>query len=243
MILAIDIGNTNIVFGLFKGKKLVKSWRFATYKYTLPQIKGLAQIVICSVVPKIDRSFKEKIKIKYGIEPFFVTAYNIPLNIKLKNKNEIGADRIVDAYAALELYGAPVIVVDFGTATTFDVISKNKDYLGGAITPGIMLARDALHERTAKLPKVEVKMPKLLIGNDTVSAMQSGLYYGYIALVEGMIAKLKAQSSKLKSANVIATGGLASLICKGTRVIDTIDMNLTLKGLYLIGVNNVRRIK
>lgn len=236
MLLAIDIGNTNIVFGLFKGKKLVKTWRFPTYKYSLPQIKGLEQVIVCSVVPKIDRSIKLKLKKKYGVDAYFVNANNIPLKIKLKNKKEIGADRVVDAYAALKLYGAPVIVVDFGTATTFDVVDEKGSYVGGLIAPGVYMARDALYLKTAKLPKVEIKKPKLLIGNDTVSAMQSGLYYGYIALVEGMI-------NKLKKAKVVATGGLAGLICKGTRVIDTIDKDLTLKGLYLIGVNNVRRTK
>ena len=236
MLLAIDLGNTNIVFGFFKGRRLIREWRFPSGKFMLPSIKGpLEQVIVASVVPGKDGSLRKKIKQTYHCAPFFVTASNIPgLKVRLKNKKEIGADRVVDALAAKRLYGVPAIVVDFGTATTFDVISAKGEYLGGAIAPGIAMARDALYEMTAKLPKVKITAPKNVIGKNTVSAMQSGLVYGYVAMVEGMVNKLKTKNSKLKI-KVVATGGLAKLICKHTKVVDRIDAELTLKGLQMIG--------
>ncbi|MBU1026792.1 MAG: type III pantothenate kinase, partial [Candidatus Margulisbacteria bacterium] len=176
MILTIDIGNTCIVFGLFKGKKLVREWRFPTSKFKIPKINHkIKAVIVASVVPGMDRKLSVELRAKGLPNPFFVTAQNVPgLKVKLKNKREIGADRVVDALAAHRLYGGPVIIVDFGTATTFDVVSSKGEYLGGAIAPGISLARDALYNQTAKLPKVEVRAPKSVIGKDTVSAMQSG---------------------------------------------------------------------
>ncbi len=235
MILAIDIGNTNVVFGLFKGKKLVREWRFPTAKYKIPKIKHkIEAVIVASVVPRITEKLKLKIKSMYGCRPFIVTAENIQgLKVKLKNKREIGADRVVDALAAYRLYGGPVIIVDFGTATTFDVVSAKGEYIGGAIAPGIDLARNALHEQTAKLPRIKISAPKNVIGKDTVSAMRSGLVYGYVAMVEGMIARLK-DGEMVRKAKVIATGGRAKLICKYTSVVDRIDEKLTLKGLRII---------
>lgn len=238
MILAIDLGNTNIVFGLFRGKKLVREWRFPTTKFRIPRIRSkVSAVIVASVVPALNRKLRKGIRKEFKRKPFFVSAQNIPrLKVGLKNKREIGADRVVDALAAYTLYKGPLIVVDFGTATTFDAISAKGEYLGGAIAPGIALARDALYEQAAKLPRIKIAAPKRVIGNNTFSAMQSGLVYGYVAMVEGMVAriksKLKARSSKVK---VIATGGLAKLICKYTRVVDKIDEKLTLKGLRMIG--------
>ncbi|MBI5400168.1 type III pantothenate kinase [Candidatus Saganbacteria bacterium] len=248
MLLTVDLGNTNIVFGLFKGEKLVREWRYPTAAIRYPAIKtSIDKIIIASVVPECDSSLRRELYKRYGCLPHFVTAKNIPgLKIKLKKIKEIGADRVVDAYAALKLYGAPVIVVDFGTATTFDVVSAKGEYLGGVIAPGLSLSRDILHERTAKLPKVTIKAPRKVIGTDTVSALQSGLVYGYAAMVEGMIQRIKSEirnpkfeinykSQTLNSKiTVIATGGLAALICKYTDVIDKIDQQLTLKGLQMI---------
>ena len=256
MLLAIDLGNTNIVFGLFKGACLVREWRFPSDKYTLPKIKGqLDRIIVASVVPGADSKLRKRIQEAYQRLPFFVTASNIPgLKVRLKNKKEIGADRVVDALAAKRLYGVPAIVVDFGTATTFDVISAKGEYLGGAIAPGITMARDALYQKTAKLPKVRISPPKSVIGRDTVSAMQSGLVHGYVAMVEGMVKKLKSKiiphplnpplhrrwrggnpSEAREGVRIIATGGLAKLICKHTKVVDRIDAELTLKGLQMVG--------
>ncbi len=236
-VLAIDLGNTNIVFGLFQGKKLVKVWRKQTLKCPMSNFQfPIDEVVICSVVPNLNKKLKKEIKKRFGVIPFFVTAQNIPdLKVRLKNKREIGADRVVDALAVHELYGGPAIIVDFGTATTFDLVSVKGEYLGGAIAPGIDLARDALYEHAAKLPRIKIKAPRGVVGKDTVSAMQSGLVYGYAAMVEGMVKKIKDQGSKFKTAKVIATGGLAGLICKHTKIVDKIDDKLTLKGLALIG--------
>ncbi|MFA4844212.1 MAG: type III pantothenate kinase [Candidatus Margulisiibacteriota bacterium] len=250
MLLAIDIGNTNIVFGVFAGKKIVKQWRVSTPKTTLqslPAIKGIDQILVASVVPSLDKSLAKLLVKKYGVKPHFVTASNIPgVRIRMRNKNEVGADRVVDALAAYKLYGGPVIVVDFGTATTFDVINAKGEYLGGAIAPGILLARDALHAQTAKLPRIELKAPRSVIGNNTVEAIRSGLVLGYVSLVEGMIKRIKKElippslpkrGGRGVSYKVIATGGLAPLICKQTGIVDIIDENLTLKGLMLCQKN------
>jgi type III pantothenate kinase len=231
MILTIDLGNTNIVFALFKGKKITREWRFPTAKIKIPKIKSkISAIIVASVVPNLNRKLKTALKKSFKCPIHYVTAKNIEgIKVCLKNKGEVGADRVVDALAAYRLYGGPCIVVDFGTATTFDLISKKGEYLGGAIAPGVDLARDALYEHAAKLPKIKIVAPKGIIGKDTKSAMQSGLVYGYAAMIEGMIARISSR------AKVIATGGLAPLICKYTKVVDRIDTKLTLKGLQMIG--------
>ena len=215
----------------------MRQWRYHTDKYQIPALRTtISHIIICSVVPKLNKKLAKMVKKRFGLTPFFVTAKNIPvIKVRLKNKQEIGADRVVDALAVHELYGGPAIIVDFGTATTFDLVSAKGEYLGGAIAPGIDLARDALYEHAAKLPKIKIKAPRGVVGKDTVSAMQSGLVYGYVAMVEGMVKKIKDQGSKFKTAKVIATGGLAKLICKHTKIVDKIDDKLTLKGLALIG--------
>jgi type III pantothenate kinase len=238
MLLAIDVGNTNITFGLFDEKKLVKQWRCLTGALRVPSSKFLVtRVIICSVVPSLDQKLKTEVQRLFGIKPFFITAENISgIKVKVKNKREVGADRVVNALAAYKLYGGPCIVVDFGTATTFDVVSSKGEYLGGAIAPGIALARDALYNQTAKLPRVEIKAPRSVIGKDTVSAMQSGLVYGYVSLVEGMIRKLRFERREL-NVGVIATGGYAPLICRHTKIVDRVDQDLTLKGLRLVGEN------
>ena len=223
--MTIDVGNTSVHFGLFAGEKLIKEWRTSADRLT--NYKHADKVAVASVVPAADKVLK-----KLFPHALFVNSRNIPLKIRVKKPAEVGADRLVDALAANKLYGGPAIIIDFGTATTFDVINQDGEYLGGAIAPGILLARDTLHERTAKLPKIELKAPQSVIGRDTIEAMRSGLVFGYVAMVEGMVERMRlaTRDSRLK---VIATGGLAQLICKYTDVIDIIDDKLTLKGLRL----------
>ncbi|MFH1541933.1 MAG: type III pantothenate kinase [bacterium] len=240
MLLAIDIGNTSVVFGLFSEKKLVRQWRCLTGNIKIPKISApITSVIVSSVVPGCNKKLKSEIRDRFGLNSFFVTAENIPeLIIKVRSKKEVGADRVVNALAAFSLYKQACIVIDFGTATTFDVVSAKGEYLGGAIAPGIELSREVLHSQTAKLPRVAIKKPKSIIGKDTVSAMQSGLVYGYVAMVEGMMKKLlkayRPIGLKALRPKVIATGGYSPLICKLTSVVDRIDLDLTLKGLRII---------
>ena len=231
MHLVIDVGNSSVKFGIFDAGKIKKEWSFRTERlFHWNPDRSIADlpVVISSVVPDADVFLKKLFK-----KAIFVNAKNIKgIKIKFKKKSEIGADRLVDALAAKELYGSPAIVIDFGTATTFDLISKKGEYLGGAIAPGIGLSKNVLHTATAKLPLIEIKPPKSIIGNSTVEAMRSGLVYGYASLVEGMISRFKKKIGS--RAKVIATGGYAKLIAKYARGIDIIDMDLTLKGLDLI---------
>ncbi len=237
MILAVDIGNTSAHFGVFRGDKLLKEWRVETGRI----MKGLGtgnreqgkirKVIVSSVVPSANKSIK-----KLFSGAVFVNHRNIGIKIRLKKPSEVGADRLVNALAAYTLYKGPCIVVDFGTATTFDVISQKGEYLGGAIAPGVLLSRDCLHARTAKLPLIAIKKPRRVIGKDTLEAMRSGLVYGYISLVEGMIRRIKAEiTGNGRQVTVIATGGLAELICKHMSVVDRIDTKLTLKGLNYVG--------
>src|SRR3989339_1216274 len=235
MILTVDVGNTNIVYGLYKGPSLVSSWRTATSPYIFPKIMGnISKVIIASVVPAIDRKLAKDVKKHFHLVPRFITAADIPLiKVKLSDKKAIGADRVVNALAAYTLYNKPALIIDFGTATTFDYVSAKGEYLGGAIAPGITLARDTLHQRTAKLPSVPIAPPKRVVGRSTTEALQSGLVFGYVAMVEGMVWRIKKEMKAAK-ATVIATGGLAKLICKYTPVVDIIDSDLTLKGLRII---------
>src|SRR3989338_1834500 len=193
MLLAIDVGNTSVHAGIFDGKKLVreKSWLtegISEYQNIRQWVSGhqaIRSIVVASVVPKADKIIR-----KLFPQAVFVTHKNIGIKIKVRKPAEVGADRLVDALAAFKLYGGPAIIVDFGTATTFDVINGKGEYLGGAIAPGILLARDTLHARTAKLPRIEIKTPRNVIGKSTVEAMRSGLVFGYVAMVEGMVKKI-----------------------------------------------------
>ncbi|KAF0134642.1 MAG: type III pantothenate kinase [Candidatus Saganbacteria bacterium] len=236
MLLAIDAGNSSVKFGLFDGKKLKKSWTIKTcnLKSFKPSkdIKNMPAVV-SSVVPSADIILKKKLK-----RVHFVTALAMKktIRIKVKHLSEIGADRIVNALAAKELFELPAVIIDFGTATTFDVVSKNGEYLGGLIAPGIGLSRDILHKATAKLPLIEIKPPKNIIGRSTVDAMRSGLVFGYAAMVEGVVKRLKKELGN--QVKVIATGGFAKMIGKYTALIDIIDMDLTLKGLNLIWRKN-----
>ncbi|MCB4792819.1 MAG: type III pantothenate kinase [Elusimicrobia bacterium] len=254
MLLAIDIGNTNITLGVFKiksGRALkgpAKIWRLATdpnstsdeyalrildlLRYSLIEYKNIKAAAIASVVPYLNDPFEEVSNKYFGKKPFFVEAINQKyLKISYDNPKEIGADRIADAVAAYEFFGGPIIVVDFGTATTFDCISKNREYLGGAIVPGILVSAESLARKTAKLPLVEIKKTKNIIGKSTISGIQSGIYYGYVGLVEAIIAKISKEMPKPK---VIATGGLAPLITSDIKEVKAIIPELTLEGIRII---------
>ncbi len=253
MLLALDVGNTNIVLGLFSGKQLRHHWRISTrregtsdeYNILIEALFSLEHVrrqeigaaVISSVVPPLQATLKEMIEGNFGVIPLLIEpGIKTGMPILYENPKEVGADRIVNAVAAIEQYGKPTIVVDFGTATTFDVISERGEYLGGAIAPGISISAEALFQRAAKLPRIDIARPKEAIGKSTVTSMQSGLYYGYLSLVEGMLARIKAEMSV--DPIVVATGGLAHLIVGSSPLIDHIDPLLTLEGLRILYERN-----
>jgi type III pantothenate kinase len=249
MLLAIDIGNTNITLGLYEGKDLGPRWRLATVHERMPdeyglQLLGLLDhagcttvdltgICLASVVPPLTRKLIEACQNYLGKGPLIVDAgVKTGVRIRYEDPRAVGADRIVDAAAVKELYGCPACVVDFGTATTFDAISANGDYLGGAIAPGIGIAAEALFTHTAKLQRVDLQRPPAAIGRNTVHAMQSGLLFGYVALVEGMVARFRKELGI--GTKVIATGGLAEVVARETEVIGIIAPWLTLDGLRIV---------
>lgn len=249
MLLAIDIGNTNIVLGVFRKERLEATWRIATDTRRMPDeyalaissllpMKGIAReeitdAALCSVVPPLTPVFEELCKKLFGMAPLVVgTGVKTGVRILYDNPRDVGADRVVDAAGAFRRYGGPAIVVDFGTATVFDAISKDGEYLGGAISPGVNVAAESLFLTTSQLRRVELVRPKTAIGKNTVHAMQSGLVLGYVGLVEGMVRRFKAELGG--QAKVVATGGLAGLIAKETDVLDVVDPDLTLFGLRCI---------
>lgn len=249
MLLALDIGNTHIVLGIFKGKKLVHHWRISTHTDKTSDeykvlVKGLLSnanfnpqniesAVLCSVVPSLKPVFEEVCQSLFSISPLIVRmGVKCGLKIKYDYPQEIGPDRIADATAAYHLYGGPVIIVDFGTALTFDVISEKGEYLGGAIAPGLEISARALFEHTALLPRVELAKPSSTLGKNTIAGIQSGIVYGFVELTQGMIKRL---SQKLSSKpTVVATGGWLSLLADEVRSIDKTNPHLTLEGLRLI---------
>ena len=249
MLFCIDIGNTNITFGLYEGEVLRASWRIRTIHEKMPDEYGILMdqlfrhrgyrpgqvtgAAIASVVPPLTPIFQQACRSYVGQVPLVVdagTKTGVP--IKYDNPRGVGADRVVDAAAVKALYGLPACVVDFGTATTFDAVSAEGVYLGGAIAPGVGIAARALFERTAKLPRVELTRPPAAIGRNTPHAMQSGLLFGYVGLVEGMVARFKAELGP--GTQVVATGGLAQIIAGETDVIDVVDPWLTLHGLRIV---------
>ena len=238
MLLTVDIGNTSAAFGIFSGKTLVRNWKVSTreilYGKTLklPEEK-VTRSIISSVVPKATPAVKRAAARKYGIVPL-VLGENIKAPIKnlYKKPRQVGQDRLVNAIAAKELYGYPAIVVDFGTAITFDVVSKKGEYLGGLIFPGIETSLNALSEKAALLPRISVTPPKGLIGRDTADSIKSGVFYGIGSLCDGIISKL--DSAKSGRMTVIATGGHALVISRFTKYIRLIDPHLTLHGLRII---------
>jgi type III pantothenate kinase len=248
MLLVIDAGNTNTSLGVFDRAKLVAHWRLTTarsrtvdeygvHARNLFELAGLDfktinAIAIASVVPPLNYTLKTMAETYFHLTPLFVDYATAGLTILYEPASDVGADRIVDAIAAIEKYGAPCIVVDFGTATTFNAINAKGEYLGGVITPGIMISSEALFERTAKLPRVDIRRPQKVIGSSTIAAMQSGLYHGFVGLVDGVLRKMIEEIGG--SARVIATGGLAPLIATGSEFIELVDETLTLEGLRLV---------
>jgi type III pantothenate kinase len=249
MLLTIDAGNTNITLGLYQGETLTNHWRLATIHDHMPDEYGLQMIgllshagytphdltgiCMASVVPPLTGKIIEACKTYLHAEPLVVDAgVKTGVRIRYEDPRAVGADRIVDAAAVQKLYGGPACVVDFGTGTTFDAISAEGDYLGGAIAPGINIGADALFQRTAKLPRVDVQKPPSVIGRNTVHAVQSGLFFGYVAMVEGMVKRFQDELGP--GMKVIATGGLAEIIAKETPVIQILAPWLTLDGLRFI---------
>jgi type III pantothenate kinase len=244
MLLAIDAGNSNIKLGVFNGPKLVASWRLNHEELRTPfdlpglNTKHVDAIIISSVVPDLNDAFRSLAEQHFHVTPRFVDhTTNTGLTILYDRPSELGSDRIVNAVAAVEKYGAPCIVVDFGTATTFNAINSKREYLGGIIAPGIMTSADALFSRAAKLPRVAIERPKNVIGKSTVEAMQSGIFYGYGNLVDGLLEQML--HAMQETPKVIATGGLAHVIKDALQFIDEVDENLTLDGLRFIHeINN-----
>jgi type III pantothenate kinase len=257
LIFVIDVGNTNTVLGVYEGNELKYHWRIETGRnktedefgmvikelfnhvgLTFALIEG---IIISSVVPPIMFSL-ERMCLKYfHLKPVIVgPGVKTGLNIKYDNPREVGADRIVNAVGAIHHYGTPLIIIDFGTATTYCYVDEKKHYRGGAIAPGINISTEALYSRTSKLPRIEIVQPESVIGTNTVTAMQSGILYGYVGQVEGIVSRMKAQAPP--ETKVIATGGLANLIATESDMIDIVDPFLTLKGLQLIYARNFELI-
>lgn len=249
MIFVFDVGNTNIVLGLYENDELKHHWRIHTsrektedeygmlildlFRHVNIHKEQIEGIIISSVVPPIMFAL-ERMCFKYFNQRPLVVGPGIKtgLNIKYENPREVGADRIVNAVAAIHEYDSPLIIVDFGTATTYCYINENKQYMGGAIAPGINISTEALYTKAAKLPRIEIAKPEGVIGKNTVNAMQAGILYGYVGQVEGIVKRMKEQT--FIEPKVIATGGLANLIAAESSVIDHVDPFLTLKGLLLI---------
>lgn len=256
MLLVIDVGNTNTVLGLFDGDELVHDWRIRTvidhtvdeygililnlYKNSKISSKSIKDIIISCVVPPM-MNILEPLCVKYfGIKPLIVgpgTKTGMP--IFYDNPREVGADRIVNAVAAFEKYKREMVIVDFGTATTFDYISKKGEYMGGCIAPGIMISSEALFNRASKLPRVELSKPRHVVTKDTVSAMQAGIMYGYAGLVDGIVERIREEVAS--TPYVVATGGLAGIIAEVARSIDVVDNMLTIEGLRIIYNRNIKK--
>lgn len=249
MLLALDIGNTNVTLGVFDGERLVATWRLSTDRSKMPDEYGilLTQLLnlrgmsaqnidaaaLCSVVPPLTPIFVELFRRYFNVEPLVVAAgTRTGIRILYDNPRDVGADRIVDAAAAMQLYGGPAIIVDMGTATVIDAVTADGDYLGGAIAPGMTIAHDALFSNTSQLRRVELISPETAIGRNTIHAIQAGIVLGYADLVRGMVARFDRELGG--GAKVVATGGMAHIIEKEAGVFDDVNPDLTLTGLRLI---------
>jgi len=253
MLLVVDVGNTHTVFGLYDGTHLRADWRLSTHQSRTSDewaievagavsLKGVERAavdaaILSSVVPPVTGVLCGMIREVFGIEPLLVgPGIKTGIRILYENPLEVGADRIVNAVAAFARVGGPAIVVDFGTATTFDTLSAQGEYIGGIIVPGLQISADSLFMRAAKLPRVEVRKPPRLIGRNTVHSMQSGLYYGYVSMINGVLALMKAEMGG--TPRVIVTGGLCTVLAPDLAGVDLIDPNLTLEGLRIIHGKN-----
>ncbi len=258
MILTLDVGNTNIKCALFQEDELKKAWRMATDRYKTHdeygvlltmflqnagyEIGDVEGIILSSVVPTVNYTIEHMIADYFGIEPIVVEpGIKTGINIRYDNPQALGADRICNAVAAQKVYGGPCIFIDFGTATTFGVISGKGEFLGGAICPGVKMSSEALTERAAQLPKVELIKPQTVIQRNTISNMQAGIVYGYVGQVDYIVRKMKAELGGKEHIRVIATGGMARMIASETSTIDIIDSTLTLKGLRLLYERNQKQ--
>lgn len=260
MLLAIDVGNTNIVLGVFEGELLTESWRLVTMRERTADEIGILVthlfersdiettsidgIILSSVVPPLTRTMEEMCERFFDKQPLTVDpTSNTGMPVLYQPPADVGADRVVNAVAAYELFGrarpAPLIVVDFGTATTFDAISRAGEYIGGVICPGIGISADALFQRAARLPRVDVRKPPSVIGRTTVTSMQSGLFFGYVSMVDGIVTRMRAELEGGSDAVCVATGGMADVLAGETTSIQQVEPDLTLQGLRIIwGRNN-----
>jgi type III pantothenate kinase len=261
MLLAIDVGNTNVTIGVFEGAQLAHSWRLAAlrertadelgilitrlFEQVHVPVSSVTGVAVASVVPPLTRPMEEMSERYFKHEAFVVDASNAGMPVQYTPAGDVGADRIVNAVAAWDRYGrtgaAPMIIVDFGTGTTFDVISAAGEYIGGIICPGINISAEALFTRAARLPRVDIRKPAAAIGHNTVDAMQSGLFFGYVEMVDGLVRRIRAELPDGDHAVVLATGGLAGVISGESTTIQHVDANLTLDGLRLIWERRGRR--
>lgn len=249
MLLAIDVGNTNMLVGVYQGNDLAHHWRLETKKERTADEFGIffkelfqfaeldsdqvKKIVISNVVPQLEFSLDRMCERYFHLNPQFIRhTTKLPIKIGLANPEEVGADRIVNAVAGVEKYGTPLIIVDFGTATTFDYIDDKKVYSGGCIAPGISVSHEALYQKASKLPRVEIKKPERIIGRNTVESLQAGIFHGYIGLVDQIVTKMQEEAGH--PCKVIATGGFLGLLTQESRTIQDADPFLTLEGLKLL---------
>lgn len=246
-VLVVDVGNTNIVLGIYRDDVIVDSWRLATARERTADEYGIMSrlligncvegplegAIVASVVPPLNGALAGMIEKYFAVEPLFVEpGVKTGIAIHVDNPQEVGADRIVNCVAAHEAFGGPTVIVDFGTATTFDVVTEDAKYVGGVIAPGLNISAEALFARAARLPRVDIKRPPHVVGTNTVVNMQSGIYFGYLGLVDGILARIKREVPGIKK--IVATGGLAPLFESESEHIDVVDLELTLKGLKVI---------